>query len=72
MAGKIKKVKAKTRKAVKKRVKITNGGDKKKGKLVVNRINNSRLHIKKSRKIKLRAKKDTVLSDVHSDLRKVL
>jgi ribosomal protein L35 len=68
----IKKFRAKTRKAVVKRVKITNGGDKKVGKLIVSRINNSRLHLKKSRQVKLRARKGTVLSAVHNDLKKVL
>lgn len=68
----LKKFRAKPRKAVKKRIKVTNGGDVLKGKLIVNRINNSRLHIKKSRSAKLRARRDTVLSNVHSDLRKVL
>jgi hypothetical protein len=68
----IKKFRAKSRKSVRKRVKLTNGGDKKKGKLIVNRINNSRLHLKKSRKVKLRAKTDTVLSEVHDKLKKLI
>lgn len=68
----LKKFRAKSRKAVRKRVKVTNGGDKKKGKLIVNRVNNARLHLKKSRKVKLRAKTDTVLSEVHGKLKKVL
>jgi len=68
----LKKFRAKSKKAIRKRVKLTNGGDKKKGKLIVNRINNSRLHLKKSRTVKLRAKRDTVLSEVHEDLKKAL
>lgn len=68
----IKKFRAKTRKAVIKRVKVTNGGDTAKGKLIVNRVNNARLHIKKRRATKLKARKNTVLSSVHSALRNVI
>lgn len=65
-------MRAKSRKSVVKRIKVTNGGDILKGKLMVGRINNSRLHIKKRRKVKLRAHKDTVLNAVHSKLRVLL
>jgi len=68
----IKKMRAKSRKSVVKRIKVTNGGDPMKGKLMVSRINNSRLHIKKRRSVKLRANKDTVLNAVHSKLRVLL
>jgi ribosomal protein L35 len=68
----IKKMRAKSRKGVVKRVKITNGGDIHTGKLMVNRINDNHRLIKKSRTRKLKAKKSTVLKKVMNKLRRVM
>lgn len=67
-----KKFKAKTRKSVKKRIKFSNGGDVNKGKMIVNRINDNHLNLKKRRVRKLRSRRDTILSSVHAKLRKVI
>ena len=65
-------MRAKSRKGVVKRIRITNGGDKKKGKLVVNRINDNHRLIKKSRKRKLKAKKNTILSKAFNKYKSVM
>jgi ribosomal protein L35 len=58
----IKKMRAKSRKSIVKRIRLTNGGDMKTGKIVVNRINDNHRLIKKSRTRKLKAKKNTILT----------
>ena len=68
----IKKMRAKTRKGAVKRIKLSNGGDLKTGKLIVNRINDNHRLIKKSRTRKLKAKKNTVLPKMFNKLRKIL
>jgi ribosomal protein L35 len=68
----IKKMRAKSRKGIVKRVKVTNGGNIMTGKLVVNRINDNHRLIKKSRTRKLKAKRNTVLSKAMNKLRRVM
>jgi ribosomal protein L35 len=53
------KLRSKPRKGAVKRIKITNGGDLSKGKLLVDRINDNHRLIKKSRVRKLKARKKT-------------
>jgi ribosomal protein L35 len=68
----IKKMRAKSRKGVVKRIKISNGGDMKTGKLIVNRINDNHRLIKKSRTRKLKAKKNTVLGKAFNKYKTVM
>jgi ribosomal protein L35 len=68
----IKKMRAKTRKGIKKRIRISNGGDKKIGKLICNRINDNHRLIKKSRSRKLKAKKNTVLPKALNKFKSVM
>jgi ribosomal protein L35 len=68
----LKKFRAKSRKGIVKRVKVTNGGDLFTGKLVVNRINDNHRLIKKSRTRKLKSKRNTVLNKAMNKLRKVM
>jgi ribosomal protein L35 len=68
----IKKMRAKTRKGIVKRVRLSNGGDKKIGKLIVNRINDNHRLIKKSRTRKLKAKKNTVLPKSFNKFKSVI
>ncbi|MGL4759745.1 MAG: hypothetical protein ACRCXZ_10530 [Patescibacteria group bacterium] len=68
----VKKMRAKTRKGVVKRIKISNGGDKSKGKLIVNRINDNHRLIKKSRNRKLKAKKNSVLNKSFNKYKSVM
>jgi ribosomal protein L35 len=68
----LKKFRAKTRKAVVKRLKVSNGSDLKAGKLIVNRINDNHLNLRKSRKVKLRARRSTTLSKIHDKLKATL
>jgi ribosomal protein L35 len=68
----IKKMRAKSRKGIVKRVKVSNGGNLFTGKLMVNRINDNHRLIKKSRTRKLKAKKNTVLSKSMNKLRKAM
>lgn len=70
MAGKLKKIKSKTKNSLVKRIKKT--GSQNDPKLASVRINNSHRLIKKSRARKLKAKTDTVLSDAHSKYLKAL
>jgi ribosomal protein L35 len=58
----LKKMRAKSRKSIVKRIKLTNGGDMKTGKIVINRINDNHRMIKKSRTRTLKAKKNTILT----------
>jgi ribosomal protein L35 len=64
----LKKMKAKTRKGAVKRIKITNGGDKKLGKLVTGRPNDNHRLIAKQRVRMLKAKRQTTL---HASLNKL-
>ncbi|MEM1311991.1 MAG: 50S ribosomal protein L35 [Patescibacteria group bacterium] len=68
----LKKMKSKTHKGTAKRVKVTNGGKLSKGKLLTNRINKAHRNIKKQRERQLKAKRSTVLSDVHDKLKAIL
>ncbi len=68
----ISKMRAKPRKAAVKRIKVTNGGDLDLGKLLVNRINRDHRNIRKQRERKLKAKRSTTLSDIHTNLRPIL
>lgn len=68
----LKKMRTKTHKGTKKRVKTTNGSNPLTGKLMVNRNNSGHRLIKKSRTRKLKAKKNTTLSTTHNKLRKVM
>jgi ribosomal protein L35 len=68
----VKKMRAKSRKGIVKRIKISNGGDLFTGKLMVNRINDNHRLIKKSRTRKLKAKKYSVLSKAMNKLRKAM
>jgi ribosomal protein L35 len=70
MAGKLKKIKPKTKSSLIKRLKKT--GSKNDPKLLTNRINNGHRLIKKSRVRKLKAKTKTVLSNSHSKYLKVI
>lgn len=65
-------MRAKTHKGTKKRVKTTNGKNPLTGKLVISRNNSGHRMIKKTRKRKLKARKNTVISKVHNKLRKVM
>lgn len=66
----VKKMRAKTRKGIVKRIKVTNGGDISKGKLVVNRIGDNHRLIRKSRSRKLKAKRNTTLGSTLSRFKK--
>ena len=66
----IKKMRAKTHKGTKKRIKITKGGDLKNGKMMANRAGDNHRNIKKSRERLLRARTETCVSDAHSSLKK--
>jgi ribosomal protein L35 len=68
----LKKFRAKTHKGAKKRIRISNGGDKSKGLLMVNRINHNHLQNKKARKVNLRFKRDTALGKTAKRLKKLL
>lgn len=68
----LKKFRTKSKKAARKRIKITAGGDPFSGKLLVSRANARHYKIKKPRKQTIRAHKDTKLSYVHDKLRSVL
>ncbi len=65
----LKKMRTKTHKGTKKRIKVTNGGN---GKLMIARINQGHRMIKKSRTRKLRARRKTVLSKTYDKLKKVM
>lgn len=65
-------MRAKTHKGTKKRIKISNGGDLKKGKMLSNRPNDNHRNIKKSRERLLRSKRSTKLSKAHVKLKKVM
>ena len=69
----LKKFRPKPRKGAVKRIKVSNGGDTSKGKLVVGRINKAHRNINKSRTRLLKAKKSTVLSKAISrKLKKII
>ncbi len=68
----LKKMKPKTRKGAVKRIKITNGGDMKKGKMMTNRPNDNHRLIKKSRVRKLKAKRATRVSESMSKLKAIM
>jgi ribosomal protein L35 len=68
----LKKMKPKPRKGIVKRIKVTNGGDLSKGKLMTDRPNDNHRLIRKSRQRKLKAKKSTVLSKIMDKLRAVM
>lgn len=68
----LKKLRAKTHKGTKKRVKTTNGSNRLTGKLVVGRNNSGHRLIKKSRVRKLKSKKTTKLVKAHNKLRQVM
>lgn len=65
-------MRAKTHKSSVKRIKITNGGDKSKGKLMVERANVQHRMIGKQRERTLKARKMTVLSSVHNKFKSVI
>lgn len=66
------KIKPKSFGSASKRIKVTNGGDTKDGKLKVEVINRSHRMIKKSRSKVLSGKKNTTLNAVHDKYRNVL
>jgi ribosomal protein L35 len=68
----LKKMRAKTNKSIKKRLKITKGGDLEEGKMLTNRNNRQHRMIGKSRVRVLKGKKSTVLSSVHQKLKKLI
>jgi ribosomal protein L35 len=69
---KIKKMKPKTRKGAVKRIKVTNGGDLSKGKLMVNRTNDNHRLIKKQRERMLKSKKAGELSAIFNKLKSIM
>jgi ribosomal protein L35 len=69
---KIKKMKPKTRKGAVKRIKVTNGGDLSKGKLLVNRTNDNHRLIRKQRERMLKAKKAGKLSSIFNKLKAIM
>jgi ribosomal protein L35 len=69
---KIKKMKPKTRKGAVKRIKVTNGGDLAKGKLLVNRTNDNHRLIKKQRERMLKSKKAGELSSIFNKLKAIM
>jgi ribosomal protein L35 len=68
----LKKMRSKTHKATKKRIKVSLGGDTANGKLQIKRINRSHRLIKKSRERKLKGVRDTVLGSSANKLRTVI
>lgn len=68
----LKKFKAKTHKASVKRIKVTKGGDKLTGKLLVSRSNRSHRMIGKQRERMLKGKTTTNLATSHDKFRKVI
>jgi ribosomal protein L35 len=66
------KMRSKTHKATKKRIKVSLGGDTKNGKLQIKRINRSHRLIKKSRERKLKGKRSTVLGSYANKLRVII
>lgn len=72
MASKVKKFRAKTHKGTVKRVKLTNGGDKKTGSLMINRIGDNHRNIGKSRSRLLKAKRSTKLGGYLNKLKRVI
>ncbi len=65
-------MRAKTHKGTKKRIKITNGGDLKKGKMLSNRPNDNHRNIGKQRERLLRSRRSTKLSQTHVNLKKIM
>lgn len=68
----VKKFRAKTHKTTQKRIKVSNGGDLSKGKLLVSRPNLQHRLIGKSRSRKLKGKTATVLSKTYAKFRSVI
>jgi ribosomal protein L35 len=68
----LKKFRAKTHKSSKKRIKVTNGGDLKIGKLMINRANRQHRMIGKSRSRVLSGKKYKVLASCYNKLRAII
>ena len=68
----LKKFRSKTRKGARKRIKVSNGGDKNKGSLIVNRVNRNHLQVKQSRKVKLRYKRNTTLGKAAEKLKAII
>jgi len=68
----LKKFRPKPRKGAVKRIKVSNGGDLSKGKLMINRINKAHRNINKSRTRLLKAKRPTVLSKTLRKLKKII
>lgn len=68
----LKKFRAKTKKAARKRIKVTGGKSSFEGKLLISRPNARHYKIKKPRKRTLRAHRDTELSYVHDKFRAVI
>jgi ribosomal protein L35 len=69
---KIKKMKPKTRKGAVKRIKVTNGVDLSKGKLMVNRTNDNHRLIRKQRERMLKARKAGALSPIFNKLKAII
>ncbi|MBC7472052.1 MAG: 50S ribosomal protein L35 [candidate division SR1 bacterium] len=65
-------MKPKTRKGAVKRIKVTNGGDLSKGKLLVNRTNDNHRLIKKQRERMLKSKKAGELSSIFNKLKAIM
>ena len=65
-------MKPKSRKGAVKRIKVTNGGDLSKGKLMVNRTNDNHRLIKKQRERMLKAKKASSLSSIYNKLKAIM
>jgi ribosomal protein L35 len=68
----LKKMRSKTHKGAKKRIKVTNGGDKSIGKLVTNRIFKNHRKSKRQRERVLKAVRSTTLSAVHKKLKAII
>jgi ribosomal protein L35 len=66
----LKKMRAKTHKGTQKRIKITNGGDLKKGLMLANRPGDNHRNIKKTRERLLRARRASNISKAHASLKK--
>ena len=66
----LKKMKAKTHKGTQKRIKISNGGDLKKGKMLSDRAGDNHRNVKKSRERLLRARRNSKVSKAHVKLKK--
>jgi len=68
----LKKMRSKTKKSVSKRLKVTNGGDLIKGKLILNRAGDNHYNTRKSRSRTIKAKRDVIADKIHNKLKAVI